>query len=432
MGNFETIPPKNKEPVEIEQLPENDTITEVHQILDMKPFLQRVPPIEGIFSPDKEMQKLWLVPKEERRKAVLIFKDKLARQREAWALCRTSIEERIEANPDLPMMEMIEVIREFASHYGFAEPHTKIAEQLVGDYIAAHKRVAEVREKYPDDIALINRLTGLKFTKADAEDFSILVGPMSIDILCSKGRNNEDIEDSMGFMSQSNDKQPIYYVVINKKKLCYKDDELNVRLHEHEHVKNRALIMPRLYPKGKIRDDVRQKLNQGVFGFFRHQIYEKILRFGRIFEDELLKRYSLSTTPQQKAFFLKEYMRLSVESALNRVKDEMIAIFKGGSKSFGKFDITNMFLPSQGHYSTHYDYLASIRDFIERKENNSFQKISQKVLVDKYRITIERAIASFNKLADYGYTLDESIALLSDKSLSDWTKIVKRLSEKTK
>jgi len=121
----------------------------------MAPILGKVPRIEGVFSPDEEVRKLWLVPKDQKREVVASFKDKLARQREAWALCRTSVEQRIDSNPDLPREEMVGIIREFASNYGFAEPHVKTAEALVDNYIEMHDRVTEVREKFPNDIVLI-------------------------------------------------------------------------------------------------------------------------------------------------------------------------------------------------------------------------------------------------------------------------------------
>lgn len=179
---------------------------------------------EGAFNPDEEVQKLWSIPIEQRRKAVSAFKGKLARQREAWALCRTSIEEQIKSDPDLPREEMVEIIGRFASSYGFAKPHIKIAEQLIDKYIAHHKRVTEIRKKYPDDIALINRLTGMRFVRTDAEDFKIQVGPISLEIFCSgfnAVRIYEKLKGSVKgyqsgcFASQSSGPRPIYFIVVN-------------------------------------------------------------------------------------------------------------------------------------------------------------------------------------------------------------------------
>jgi len=56
---------------------------DISRSIAMDSILQKVPPIEGLFSPDEEVRKLWLIPKEQRRESISIFKDKLSRQREA-------------------------------------------------------------------------------------------------------------------------------------------------------------------------------------------------------------------------------------------------------------------------------------------------------------------------------------------------------------
>lgn len=399
-------------------------------VIDMDPILERVPPIEGVFSPDEEVQKLWSVPKTERREAVASFKDKLARQREAWALCRTSIEERIESNPDLAREEMVGIINEFASYYGFAEAHIETAKSLVDDYIEMHKRVAETREKYPDNIALINRVTGMKFTQADAEDFVVTVGPMSIEITCSGfncGRICEKSKDPIvgfeygGFASMSADSKPVYYLVVNKD-YATKDPYFHATTapHEREHQKNKILI-PRLYGTREVRADVREMLNQGVLGFLRSRLGERLLGFERNFEGEIYEKYESTKDPEEKAFLLEEYMRLKRESALDRAKDEIIA--RKVEPAYSRHTY-NVFLEQNGDV---HDYLAYLRDCDKKKDDLLWQETSQRVLVDEYRDIIDRAIAAFDGLRNNGYSQKEVIAMLSDKRLPDWPKTVRRL-----
>lgn len=290
MENFEGLPHSAKPTQTLERAPE------------MKLILQRVRPIEGVFNPAEEAEKLWLVPKEQRGEAVSAFEEKLARQREAWALCRTSIEKRIESNPDLPREKMVGIVREFASHYGFAESHVEVAESLVDDFLEMRRRVNETRKKYPNNINLIHRLTGMKFTESDAEDFTVAVGPMSIEIFCS-GFNSDFnarriYEKSKvpvvgfrygGFASMSRDLKPVYYIVVN---------------NEREHQKNKILA-PELYGKGEISTDVRESLNRGVLEFLRHQVGEKLFDFERKFEDEVFKKYPLPINPEEKKFLRK-------------------------------------------------------------------------------------------------------------------------------
>lgn len=401
-------------------------------VIDMAPILERVPPIEGVFSPSEEVQKLWTVPREQRREAVSVFKDKLARQREAWALCRTNIEERIEANPDLPREEMVRIIREFSSHYGFADSHVKVAESLIDDYMEMHRRVNEVREQCPDNIVLINHLTGMKFTQADAEDFEITFGPMAVEISCpgfNAGRIYEKSKDPVvgfkygGFASTSGGGTPTYYIVVNNDAVHdhYREE---IVPHEREHQKNR-LLNPKLYGISDVRDDVREQLNRGVLGFLRHQVGEKVLGLERNFEGEVFQKYESEKDPQKKAFLLAEYMRLKRESGFNRAKDEIIAYFAGGRQITG-FDVYFYFLSQDGGP---YDYLKKIRDRDKKKDDPMWQETAQSVLVDEYSHIIITAVDAFNQLVRSGYSKSVVIAMLTDKRLAEWPKTAKRLLE---
>jgi len=305
-------------------------------VIDMDSIKVRVPPIEGVFSTSKEVQKLWKVPREQREEAIASFKDKLARQREAWALCRTSIEELINSNPDLSREIMVKVIGKFASQYGFSPDHVKVAESLVDDYLEMRRRAVNIREKYPNDIDLINHLTGLKFTESDKKDFKVTLGPMSIEISCSgfnAGRIYERSENPVeGFTTAGfavynrilSFKPPYFLVVNNDYASSAPVFHAGVAPHEREHLKN-FILSPKLYDTSKVRANLRQQLNRGVLGFLRHQILEKVLRFERNFVKEIYKQYELGKDPDKKAILLAEYMRLERETALNSVKDEIMA-----------------------------------------------------------------------------------------------------------
>lgn len=429
MENFEGHPPSTKLPQSPEKAIGMKTQSRVGT---MKSILQIIQPIEGVFNPGEEVKKLWSVPKEQRSESISRFKETLARQRKAWALCRTSIEAQIESKPDLPRQEMVETVREFATHYGFAKNHVKVAESLIDDYLEMHRRVNEARKKYPDDVALINRLTGMKFTASDAEDFTVKVGSVSIEISCS-GFNagkiyNKSQEpavgfDSNGFATASSDSEPVYYIVVvsdqQSTNLAWYESTV---WHEREHQKNKILA-PSLYGKGKVRTDVRIGLNRGVFGFLRHQIGERLLGFERKFDEEVFERYKSAKDLEEKAFFLGEYMRLKREDALNRAKNEIIALKSKPAPIYSAYDV----LLNQKREE--YDYLASLRDWNEKKDDPLWQVTAKRVLVDEYRDVIGKAIIAFDKLRRSGYSDAITIAMLSDKRLADWPKTVIRLTE---
>lgn len=404
---------------------------------EMEAVLRRVPKIEGTFDPDKEVKKLLSAPREQRKKTVAKFRDKLARQREAWALCRTFTEEKIEANPDISRKEMLDIIGQFASNYGFAERHIRTAERLIDGYIEQRKRTVEIRRKFPDNIELIKRLTRVKFTQADKSDFAVEVGPMSLEISCSgfnAGRiyerlKNPESKDPVvgfkygGFSAETPDAKPVYYLVVNKD-YTIEDPEFHatVVFHEREHQKNR-ILSSKIYGISGVRADVRKTLNRGIWGFLRHQVGERLFGFERNFENEILQRYESARAPEEKAFLLEEYMRLRREHALNEAKDEIIAL--KAIPGFTRYNKCDIFLDKGGPC----DYLAELRNCNKKKDDTLWQETAQRMLVDEYGDIIDSAIAAFDDLVRLGYTRAEVIAMLSDKRLSDWPKTVRRLRE---
>lgn len=338
--------------------------------IDMDLVLNSIPPIKKEFSPDEEVQKLWSVPKKERKNAIKSFKEKLAHQREAWAVCRNNIERQIESDPDLPREEMISTINKFASHYGFAKNHIRVAESLVDDYIGIHNRVKKIRDEFSDDIALVNRLTGENFSASDAEDFEIKMGPISIEIACSEPNTKRIFENnsensatkfsSGGFAAASDEKDPIYYIVENKDPLHDHDRE-RILPHEIEHQKNR-MMAPKLFSGKDVSERAKQLLNKGFTGLLTHQLLENILRIERNFSRELLWRYEITKDLKQKKFYLKEFMNLNRESAFNSAKDEIIACFYDGVLLDGN-NVENIFLEQD---CSSYDYLCEVREYTKK------------------------------------------------------------------
>ena len=178
-----------------------------------------------------------------------------------------------------------------------------------------------------------------------------------------------------------------------------------------------------MFSVDNIRTDAREILNSGIKGFLRHKIGEKILGFERKFQDELWERYSSIKKPEEKAFLLREWMRLEREKALNRAKDEIfsrkiepenIAMTWGNDSS--------LFKPKGS-----YDFLADVRDWDKGKDDSLWQETAQRVLVDEYGQIIDNAINAFDQLRSSGYSQSEVIAMLTDKRLAEWPKTARRL-----
>jgi len=403
---------------------------------DINPVLERIPPIEGIFDANKEVGGLLVLPKAERGGAVAEFKSKLARQREAWAVCRTSIEDQIEFYPETPKEGLMVILEEFGANYGFPEPQQKVAESCIDRYMEMHERVTRLRERYPDNAELIKVITGVKFNQSDTEDMEVELGPMSVEIVCpgfNAGRIYERSKDPIvgfrfgGFASvRYINNEPTYLLVVNRD---YEESNppyhTSTTPHEREHTKNRV-ISQAVYGTETVHGDVLKELNSGIRGFFRHRISEDLLGFERTFAWEAFKEYERAKDPERKQFFLNEYMRLMREHALNRAKDELIAMEKEREAGFERMTY-NIFVPS---VDDAYDYLKKVRERGGKQNDSVWQETAQRLLVDEYKEIIDQAISSFDRLMYGGrYSVAETIATLSDRRLADWPRTVRRMLE---
>src|SRR3989344_3916515 len=360
---------------------------------DFEEKLQNNTPINGIFSSEEELQKIKSLPKEQKREALAIFKENLARQREALATLRVFIERNIEFNHDVSKEKLLALTEKFSAKYGFTSKQKQVIEKLINKYFENHQKVLEIRQQFPDNYELISELTGVKID--EEEKIDILVGPMTIDIYTegfNAGRLYERADKPVifkyaGFASQSVIKNDIYYTVINTDKKLRKnsDDPTGeiTKKHEHEHQKNR--------------------LFGEVFGYIKSPIELK----GYIAEKDI----EIKTTILENFFIENRIV------ALERVRDEIIAYTKTRDLS-----IFNEKGP--------YDYLGPIRKLKKFENDPLYQKTAQKVLVSEYEIIIEDAFDSYVKLVTVGkYSTQEAIALLTDKTLFEWPKTVKRLLE---
>lgn len=377
-------------------------------IFDFQYQLRDNPPIKEVFSPAEELSRIRKAPKSEKRELLSVFKENLMRQREALANCRVFIERSIEFDHDIPRGNLFWIIENFGKEYRFTNKQKQIAWGLVDGYYRNRNKVLDIRERLPDDIALVKELTGVQFSKIDK--LNVAVGPMTID-MSTEGFNARRIYEKAGgrvidfqyggFASQSSGADPVFYIVVNEDKDIRKsyDDPTGTRTrqHEYEHQKN--------------------KLFRAVF---EHTSSEQEI-------DYLWRDYEIEDDEKYKRIFLENYFYERRKQALEQVKDEIIACLQDEALWQLQQDLDWIFLQKK---NDPYDYLAFLRDFEAKKDDPLYQETSQKMLVEEYASIIKKAVTSFADLVNKGgYSIQESIALLTDKSLSHWPKTIQRLLE---
>jgi hypothetical protein len=147
--------------------------------LEFQKFLKENPPIEGVFSPQEELKRIRKIEnREEKKKALEEFKDKLIRQRKALAKLYRFLERTIFFNSDVPKEELMKIFMKFSENYGFDSLQNQIIENMIEGYYEQRRRVLETRQKFPDDRDLVYRLTGVRLGPHD--EVKIEIGPMNL------------------------------------------------------------------------------------------------------------------------------------------------------------------------------------------------------------------------------------------------------------
>ena len=349
-------------------------------------------PLGGVFSPETELAKIKSLTRGQKKEALMVFKENLARQREAWAACRIFIERCIQFDNDAPREKLEAWIHKFGEHYGFSNEQKKIAERLIDGYYANRQRALEIRRRYPDNKALVSKLSGIKFDSA--AEFDVSIGPMSVDITTNgfnAGRLYQtfykDIVVSFPYLGFAVTSGSVFYTVINRDK---RQSEKATLTHEHEHLKNG--LFQRIFDR-QFRD------YEGKFFYLR---------------------YAKEKDPQAKRELLEAFFRLHAQEAFQDAKDEVIAM----KKDRASYPYNYFFFKQDGGS---YDYLAKLMDREEKKSDELWQETAKKVLVDEYRRIFEKSLVAFDQLEEGGYAREEVIAMLADKPFPRWPKTAKRL-----
>lgn len=358
--------------------------------LEFEQSQKDTPPISDVFDPEAELQNLKALPPDQKREALNDFKSKLARQREAWATCRTFLRRKIEVNHDVEKQDLMAWVTTFSDKYGFTDEQRQRAEEIIDGYYENRQRVKQIREQYPDDVELVNELSGQTF--GTDTKFKIKIGLISVNIYCDSftaGRlfKKDSIPQKIkypAFACMSNHKPPIKYNVFNSDIL--KGQKTNL-LHEEQHQEN--------------------KLFQQQFDQSQDEA------------SELWNQYNTEQDQDTKRMLLESFFRVRRDSGLVKLKDEVLAYTKAG---LGRLEGEGKDFLAQN--KSPYDYLAYLRDY---DVSPLYQEAVKKVLVDEYGDIVRRTFMVISDLKKGGYSSEQIIALLSDKPVTQWPKTAKRL-----
>lgn len=377
---------------------------------DFRDELADNPPLDGKFSADEELQKIKKMKGVEKRVMLESFKDKLVRQRIAFARCRIFVEHAIEYDVSLEENELQKIVDMFAEAYGFTDEHTEKIKHMVREFKICRNRALEARELYPDDIALANFLTDANLSSET--EIEVTVGPMSIDMKVDQKilnkmlgektsdeiiLNEEEAAVTTGFSGQTKGDAPVFYTVTGGYTQRYlKDWEKETERHEREHIKNKI---------------------------FR-KFFEREVGIDNAVEFAMHSEYYKSDIEIKLPLF-EAFAEETKERQLERVKDEILARIIGEGKE-GLDDLDDLFFKKNAKYGFLRDKIAwKLKECKEKEED--YADIIDKVM-EKYKQIIKKGVEALFTLIDKGkYPPAEAVAFFTDKPISEWSRLVARL-----
>ena len=128
------------------------------------------PPIKDgeVFNPDEEVKDIRWTIKDDQRKELANFKEKLAYQKEGLARIQELLLSKIRENSGIKFEELHKLIEIYGKQYGFTDELKEISDEILQKYIERRNRIKEVREKYTNNRDLFNALFG-RFPEGDVE-----------------------------------------------------------------------------------------------------------------------------------------------------------------------------------------------------------------------------------------------------------------------
>jgi len=388
---------------------------------EFRQFVSTNPSIEEEFDPEKELKNIKSLPKELRMKELAPFKEKLTTQKLALAECRIYLERLIRHSPDIDRRFLDRTIQIFKDKYGFSEAQLKVFRELLDKYKDLRSDLKLLRERFPNDSELFTFVTNINVD--DGDKVEVFLDPVNFyfrvnSSLAAKLMPNKVVSKKEKYWSDSGTRgfkinfdnllldgkkyEVLGIFLPTKDEVSDQKDFSKTLRHEREHVTN-DILKDYFFENGKSVTN-------------RERVNPKFLKTREQIESLLNRVY---------------------QTILDRTQDELIAqlISKTGDEKKFLTDfklsyktIIGKFLFGWGYYNyfEYYDieepYFKDLRDDIWASKIH--------FLKERYKKDLEKSAKAFWSLINEGnFTLNQAIALLTDKKLLDWPKEAKRILE---
>lgn len=377
-----------------------------------------------VFDPEKEIERLTKLPREERKREIEKFEEKLIYQKEGLAEMQETLVQKIRENPDVSLEQLEKVVEEFAINYGFSEKQKKLTKAILEEYQEKHRKIRELREKYPFDEELFFILFGIH----PQGRIEVIEGPMTLYFRCHDPEDFKRIycrsfpfEDEMKLKELS---KMVRGALIRGVPIKELEGTILIENSEGGPLQTTTLI---------------HEEQHAIYRLFEKQFQEFLSP--KTFNFEFISKLKESKSKEEREELLISYLRVYRDEFLNLAKDEVLAYLKSSKYTPEEiFEILTLPKEEGGLY----DYFSlekklslikNLKPYLGEKEWLKLEEVSSQALFkvdEEYHNLLKKGIEAFEKLKENGYSLEQAIALLITEPFSKWEKVVSRILEQKK
>lgn len=379
--------------------------------------------LEESFDPIFELEKLKQLPREERRRAVDIYKEKLMSQKEGLAEIEELLLREFHENPDKSKEEFFNLIDKHTSNHSFSEAQRALIFDTAGEMIERRKFVKDFCDSFSDNRSIFKKLFGFTpsgSVRIEAHSLNIVVKIYNLGDFAkvsaggflehrkaTKGEREEELLTG-GRTITPFVKGLEHSVVI-----------INLSIETKEAINDAGI-------KWSYRDVLAHE-EQHVFNWFLTE--RKILKY---LDNNPL---SLETAEERKdtietlLYFIRKY------EAEWDFKNEVLAFLRGGATID---QIEEMLTDQKGFYSSRH-YLSITKKALKKSLGKEFEKqrseidlLIKKVLSTELLQIQKKALDALRELSENGVPPQRIISLLQGESLTSWPNFAWRYSSRLK
>lgn len=388
----------------------------VEKIRDILLSTKESPFSEGeVFNPEEEMTKVRATPKEDRKRAVEVYKKKLTFQKEGLGRIQKKIMDELKKAPDASPEELAKTAEELNRRYGLTKEQISASTAFLEEYSGKHKAIKETREKYPDNISLYKAVFGVE-PKGQIE---VMEGPMSLYFRCFDEYDYAHIfngEYSSNARIEDSEKERA-------------GDSVGVSVH--------GSLIPEL--RGVITAESSYHHYSPEFSkeTFNHEEQHAIKK---LFKEKRRNTYIVESIEASKGDLdeqlklVRRFFRETRQDEEARAKDEIMAFFKEKEDARPE-RIKDILFESYNYFGEDEWTIGKVeqnRGVIFEAENlteDVVKKIESEVNGVEYRGVVNGGVDAFASLRQGGLSVEESIGILIGEPLLKWPKIARRIRE---